>query len=339
MAPSPRFAFVVHALSPLHRRVLAVRAARPGLFLGLQDGTQPGHVLEVCRVGIEGVVEGIVVAVPMEPGALLSDQARALECIVAAVQAAGPVDAVGLGALCAVVAGRGEALAERLDVPVTNGGAATAWALLENTRAVLSRVGTDRPVAVLGARGPVGAGVAALLTADGVQVRVDHPRAGRGLDVERAAGPEAAVQGCRVVVGAATTGAMLQGSALGADAIVIDVAIPGTIIGRPPPGVQVLAGEAMHLPQAYTRGFWGWVYHLLAGYGPSQVFACLVEPLVLSMQPEIGSFALGRTLMPERIQAFGAGASALGFEPRLARGWAAFPVSQIPLRLQARVPG
>jgi predicted amino acid dehydrogenase len=317
---------------------MAVRALRPRLLFGLHDGTRPEQVLKVCDLSLGDAVRGVVMAVPMEPEALLSDQARALDCMAAAAAAAGPLDAVGLGSLCAVVAGRGDALAERLEVPVTNGGAATAWALHLNTLAVLERVGPDLPVAVLGARGPVGGAVAALLAQDGVRVVVDHPRAGRGLEVARAENPEAAVAGCRVVVGAATTGAMLQAGALRSDAVVIDVAIPGTIIGRPGPGVQVLAGEAVSLPAAWTRGGWGWVYHLLAGYGPSQVFACLIEPLVLAMNPQAGSFALGRELLPAQVRAFGAGASALGFAPRLARGWAAFPVARIPLAIPGPRP-
>lgn len=312
---------------------MAVRALRPRLLLGVHDGTRPEQVLEVCKLSLGDVVQGVVMAVPMEPEALLSDQERALDCMAAAAEAAGPLDAVGLGSLCAVVAGRGDALAERLDVPVTNGGAATAWALHLNTLAVLERVGRDLPVAVLGARGPVGGAVAALLAEDGVRVVVDHMRAGRGLEVARAESPEAAVSGCRVVVGAATTGAMLQAGALRSDAVVIDVAIPGTIIGRPGPAVQVLAGEAVSLPADWNRGGWGWVYHLLAGYGPSQAFACLIEPLVLALNPQAGSFALGRDLQPAQVRAFGKGASALGFTPRLARGWAAFPVARIPLAI------
>ena len=230
---------------------MAVRAARPSLFVGLQDGTHPDHVLKVCDLSLGGVVSGVVMGVPMEPEALLSDQSRAVDCMAAAVEAAGPLDAVGLGSLCARVAGRGEALAEQLRVPVTNGGAATAWAIMENALAVLQHVGRDRPVAVLGARGPVGGVLTEMLVEAGLRVHVDHPRAARGLDVHRADSPESAVKDCRVVLGAATTGAMLKAEALASDAVVIDVAIPGTIIGRPGPGVQVLAGEALCMPAGW----------------------------------------------------------------------------------------
>jgi predicted amino acid dehydrogenase len=265
----------------------------------------------------------------MEPQLFLSDQERALDCMVAAVDLAGPVQAVGLGSLCAVVAGRGEGLAERVGVPVTNGGAATAWAIWGNVRAVLDRVGRDRPVAVIGARGPVGGAIADLLIADGVAVRVDHPRAAKGRDVFAARSPEAAVSGCRVVVGAGPTGRVLPAHALGPDSVLIDVALPGTLIGRPPSGALILAGEAVALPGAWRRGGWGSLYHVLAGYGPLQAFACLVEPLVLAVTGRGTPFSVGRSLSKEAVLEFGAGAEALGFRPRLARGWFAYDLDRI----------
>ncbi len=327
----PRFAFVVHALGPLHRRVMGIRAARPGLVLGMQDGTHPDEVLTVCDFRLGDQVHGRVVGVPMIPEALLADQERALDCMAAAVDHAGPLSAVGLGSLCAVVAGRGDALAERCSVPVTNGGAATAWAILGNVQAVVERVGRDRPVAIIGSRGPVGGAVAELLAADGIAVRVDHPRAARGRDVQAARGPSEAVRGCRVIVGAGPTGAVLPAEDLPSDAILIDVAIPGTLIGRPKDGVTVLAGEAVRLPAAWNRGGWGWLYHVLAGYGPTQVFACLIEPLVLAVLGRATPFSLGRNLNPDDVRAFGEGAASLGFTPRLARGWLAFnPARLVP---------
>jgi predicted amino acid dehydrogenase len=334
----PRFAFVVHALGGIHRRIMGFRAARPSLLLGLQRGTRPEEVLTVCELGLPGQVRGIVVGVPMAPTDLLADQERALTCMSAAVEYAGRVDAVGLGSLCAVVAGRGDGLAERCKVPVTNGGAATAWAIVGNVHAVLERVGRDRPVAVIGSRGPVGGVVAELLAADGIAVRVDHPRAARGRDVAAADDPERAVAGCRVVVGAGATGRVLPAGALADDAVVVDVALRGTVIGRPGPGVRVLAGEAVELPPSWARGGWGWLYHVLAGYGPTQAFACLIEPLVIAVTGRETPFSIGRQLNVESVHAFGRGAAALGFKPRLARGWFAFDPERIPRQIPAAPP-
>jgi len=329
-APPVRFCFVVHALSRLHRGIMGVRSANMGLVGQWSDGTHPADVMRVCSLSLAGVAEGMVLAVPMVPEDLLSNQERAVERMQQAVELAGAVDAVGLGSLCAVVGGRGEELASRLSVPVTNGGAATAWAILENTRTVLQHRPSGR-VAVLGSRGPVGRVVAASLAKEGVEVCVDHPRAAKGLDVQSAMGPAAAVQGCSVVVGAGPTGGTLPGQALGRGTIVVDVAIPGTIIGRPDPSVTVLAGEAVTFPGHWNRGVWGWLYHVLSGYGPAQVFACLLEPLVLASLHRETPFSIGRKLTVDDVAAFGVAAAELGFRPHLSRGWRSFSPSQLQI--------
>ena len=323
MTPArPRFAFLVHALSVPHQRVLGLRHFTPGLAFGRRDGTSPYDLGEVARVGLRNLVDGVVADVPMTPDQMLADQERALarmERLVHRLQRSGPVHAVGLGSLCAVVAGRGSALAERVDVPVTTGGAATAWSLLENTRAVLAR--RRGPVAVLGARNPVGQAVAALLSAEGVPVVVDNKRAARGLTVEVAPSAEEAVRSCRVVVGAGPTGGTLDPAALQPGSVLVDVAIPATPAGSVGRGVKILAGEAVSVPRTWERGGWGRLYQVLAGYGPFQVYACLIEPLVMALQERKKPYALGRRIDPDDVVRFGEAAVAYGFRPRLARGW------------------
>jgi predicted amino acid dehydrogenase len=303
---------------------------RLGLMGQWRDGTAIDDVLPVCQLQLGEQISGAVVGVPMTPIDLLSDQQRAVDHMAEAVALAGPVHAVGLGSLCAVVGGRGEALASRLDVPVTNGGAATAWALLANVRTVLARR-QERRVAIIGSRSPIGLAVAQALAEDGVHVRVDHPRAAKAVDAEACDGPEQVVQGCRVVVGCGPTGGVLPAAALTPGSVVIDVAIPGTVVGRPHASVVQLAGEAVALPVGWQRGFWGWLYHVLSGYGPSQVFACLIEPLVLAATGRERPYSIGRTLSVADVTEFGAAAEALGFRPRLAQGWSAFPPERLLL--------
>ncbi len=155
-------------------------------------------------------------------------------------------------------------------------------------------------------------------------MRLDNRRAARAVQGDRvtvADGPAAAAAGSDLVVGAGPTGAMAPASALRPGAGVVDVAIPATFTGQRPPGVVELAGEALSLPPGWERGFWGRLYHLISGYGPQQVFACLVEPLVLAVEGRTAPFALGRQLDLQSVRDFGRGAERLGFGPRLARGW------------------
>ncbi len=308
---------------------MGVPSARLGLIGQWRNGTSIEDVLPVCELELEGVCSGRVVGVPMTPKDLLVDQQRAVDRMVNAVELAGDVHAVGLGSLCAVVGGRGEELAGRLGVPVTNGGAATAWALLENVREVLKY--REGPVAIVGARSPVGQAIASCLVADGVSIRVDHKRAARGLDAVICDGPIEVVRGCEVIVGAGPTGGTVPASVVAPGAVVVDVAIPGTLVGRPHSSVRVLAGEALDYPLNWRKGFWGWLYHVLSGYGPSQVFACLVEPLVIAVEGRTEPYSIGRRLDPNDVEAFGLAARKLGFSPRLARGWRAFRSDRLQL--------
>ena len=315
---------------------MGFRGGRPILAAGLTDGAAFDAVFPLCTLGLAGQAQGIIIGAALDPQQMLDDQDRAMRRMMRgaalarawAADQGGALGAVGLGSLCAVVAGRGTALAEQVPEPVTTGGAATAWALWQNTRAVAAATraaGRDPgPIAVLGARSPVGTAVAALLVADGEAVRLDNRRAARAVQGDRvtvADGPAAAAAGCDLVVGAGPTGAMAPASALKPGAVVIDVAIPATFTGPRPPGVIELAGEALSLPEGWERGFWGRLYHLISGYGPRQVFACLVEPLVLAVEGRTAPFALGRRLDLQSVRDFGRGAERLGFGPRLARGW------------------
>lgn len=347
MSGAPAFAFLVHALAPVQRLFLGVRAARPLLMAGLSDGLAFDNVFPICELGLDGLT-GVVVGSALDPEQMLSDQERALVRLERGVAVAQqwaaardrPLAAVGLGSLCAVVAGRGTALAERVDVPVTTGGAATAWALWKNAReATFALFAAGRPpthVAVVGARSPVGKAVASLLAEGGVPVVVDHKRTAKALAARgvTAAAPEALFAGRPLVVGAGPTGSSHPAALLPENTVVVDVAIPATFTGPRPRGVVELAGEAVALPAAWRRDAWGVLYHVFAGYGPWQVFACVIEPLVLAATGRGRPYALGRGVTAQTVREFGAAASALGFAPRLAIGWSGLTPPQLAGRLR-----
>ena len=267
---------------------------------------------------------GLVISIPKMPPWLLENQDAALE-LMASYARPLEVDAVGLGSLLAVIAGRGEPLAQALDVPVTTGAAATSWAAIENTLGVAERLGVTE-VAVLGFSGAVGQAVAVGLKAAGLEVavgvrgkalarRAERLGLAHGSDVE-------AVAGRALVVGAATTGGTLEPSALAPGTVLLDVALPPTLKEGPrPKGVRVFAAEALELPDGWTKGFWGGLYHYVSGYGPSVVYACLLEPMVLALSGRDRPFALGRRVDPQDLAEFGRLARDLGLTPRLTEGW------------------
>jgi len=276
---------------------------------------------------------GEVISVPWMPHELVEDQSAAVDAMAQAVDLLEEDTSIGLGSLLAVVGARGEALAQRTGLPITTGAAATSWTAIQNCLRVLEYSG-ETEVALLGFSGTVGEAVAEGLVSSGVTVFAG----GRGRALARRAEDlgvtltsiEEAVRGRRVVVGAGTTGGILEPSYLEPHAVLLDVALPSTLKrGRIPKGVVQLAGEAMSLPKGWKRGFWGRLYHVLGGYGPSQIFACLAEPMVMAAHGIREPFAQGRRLPIDRVQAFGEAASALGLEARLASGWRAFDPARL----------
>jgi predicted amino acid dehydrogenase len=270
--------------------LFGLRTAQPRLALGLSDGRDLDEVAPICRLGTPEI-SGVVLGIPWLPEQLLTDQPGALRAMERAVQLAAPVAMVGLGSVLSAVAGRGGPLAQACGIPVTTGNAATAWC----AAAVAARVADGR-VAVLGGGGTVGRALVELL--DGVPDPQD-------------------LRAFRTVVGAHTTGGVLDPARLAPGTTLIDVALPPTLAGPTPPGVRVLAGESVALPPSWRRDGWGWVFHVVAGYGLRSVYACLLEPLVALASGRERPWAQGRRLVAEDVVAFGAAAAALGFEPEL----------------------
>lgn len=291
-----RFAFLVHPLIPFARVLSAVPTVRPGLFVGRVR--LPDDVAPYCTLGF-GEVEGVIVGVPMLPAQLLADQALALRCMERAVQEAAPVSFVGLGSVLAAVASRGEALEAACGLPVTTGNAATAWAACHITRQVAERRG-ERRVAVLGGKVGVGRAVAEILGAD-LDVAVDP----------------ADLRAFRLVVGCHGSGGVVDPAALAVGTVLVDVALPRTLSGPAPRGVTVLAGESVRLPPGWRRDLWGWLFHLVAGYGSRSVYACLLEPLLALRSGRSTAFAQGRRVDPAAVRAVGEVAEAAGFVPEV----------------------
>jgi predicted amino acid dehydrogenase len=339
-APDARFVFLVHPFTDPVRRLAALRSARPALGLRRHPTPVLDDARPICRLVLDTpgrLVEGVVVTVPILPHDLLDDQEVALEMMRAAVaRAGGAVDVVGLGSLLAVVAGRGTALQRHIWQPVTTGAAATAWAAAENAKAAARGLGCwpRGPIAVLGHRGTVGTAVVELLQEDGcrcIRVAARDAQAQRALKqgLEPRGDHAAAVAGCSVVVGASTTGGILAPDALARGAVLIDVAIPRTLSGLPRRGTRVLAGEAVVPPPSYRQGRWGALYHLLAGYGPSHLFACLMEPMIMAAEGRRHPFSQGRRVASEDLRDIRRLAPQWGFRPVLASRWRGVPPERL----------
>lgn len=327
-----RFAFLVHPLTPVLQRIIAARGQRWKLLANISKGQNREDTVELCRLALEYgdiLVEGVVISIPMLPEQILSNQDLALEMMKSALSHTnGGIDVIGLGSLLAVAAGRGTDLAKSVWQPVTTGAAATAWVASENAIKASKALGTwpNDPISVLGYSGTVGHAVANYLIHKGanrINVAATGAQAKRaqkeGFSVFNT--PEHAVLGCPVVVGASTTGFILDPKAMIGSRLLLDVAIPPTLRGKPPPWVKVLAGEAVNLPNGYKKGMWGSLYHILAGYGPTHLFACVIEPLLMAIEGLKVPLAQGRKISVSQVEEVGRLATNLGFTPALAQGF------------------
>ncbi|MFT7521952.1 MAG: putative amino acid dehydrogenase [Kiritimatiellia bacterium] len=313
---APRVAFLVHPLMPWQRRVLGVRHMRPELW---RPGAAAGEMVSArirCDTS-QGPAEAIIISVPALPAQLLRDQPAALELQVEAANRAAELGCqmIGLGSALAVVAGRGQALAERCAMPVTTGNASTAWA----AAAITLEVCGDEPVGVLGFKGTVGDAVAGALAEHRTVYVVATGRAARRAAQLgcRVVDLDELLAKCRVIVGASTTGPQLQPGRLQPGTVLVDLALPATLAkGERPAGVVELAGETLRWPGRVRGGAWGKLWLAFAGYGRGCVYACLAEPIAAARTDQV-PWSQGRRLEVSAVKQAGRTLRDLGFEPVL----------------------
>lgn len=307
-------AFIVHPLSPGQRRLFGARLADPAILRGRAGN----RVAEIARLRVptrSAAVTVHVVMVPDLPADLVRDQRRALRLLIEASRIAEQLGAraIGLGSALAVVAGRGAALQEHTSLPVTTGHAATAWCCAALTRAASG----DEPIGVLGFQGTVGDAVSQLLRPKRVLVDAAgaaSERRARRLGLEPMA-REDLLRIARVVVGASTTGPILEPGDLHPGTVLVDLANPPSIAPGPPsPGVTALTGETLRWPHRIDGRFWGRIWRRVAAYEGRSAYACLAEPIAMAATGSHG-WSHGRRLDLDAVRDCGRTLTDLGFEP------------------------
>ncbi len=316
-------------MSEGHRQIIGVRGGKIGLSGGRRNGSDPQDVSHICRFGLPASpvhpeVTGDVVAIPLTPEDLLSEQERAVLLMHRAVKVAErtgpPVDVVGLGSLCAVVGRRGQALQERLQIPVTTGGAATVWTIFANA---IQANPHRETIGVIGSGSPVGKALIKLLHQHKVPLSVDSRKSTKGIIKNETPmvvqDAETIARTAKWIIGCGPTGPAFSESLLSSGATVLDVALPHTFSPAVSPrkDIRTFFAERMTMPNTWNRGLWGRVYHMVSGYGYRTVLACLVEPVVMAAFGQGDPYAQGRRIQTESVLDFGQKASELGFHASL----------------------
>lgn len=344
-----RFAFLVHPLSTGMLRIFGLRSGLPALAFGgaarLQaEGLSPSNIRIITElpriVGDSGAeCAGRIVGLPSLPQVLLEHQDEAVRLMAtAAMQYGVGCPLVGLGALCAIVGLRGEALAGRIPKPVTTGNSLTCWASAETVcklhAEATRRAGFAERVLIVGFPGTMAEALCEVLARRGLPVAIYHDsfpkrlertlagiEARAGASIGRHTDLDAALEPGGIVVGASSLGGELAGASLRPGTVVVDVAQPldTSAEQRGRPDLLVVEGELVEMPRAagsQWRGALTSAYNTVVGQGAQRVFACLAEPMVLSMEGRRESFSLGKRIDAERVEEIGALATTHGFGVR-----------------------
>jgi len=323
----PHFAFLVHPIFGWHRVILGVRRFHLPLFLG-EDTVGTDGVGVIGDVDLPtnlGTVRGLIIAVPDTGDQLVTHQhrAEALRNRAAHIAVEAGVRTIGLGNALAIVAGRGTLLQQSLPVPVTTGEACTAWTCARLVEMALTQHHLlGQPIGLLGFKGTVGHAVAAWLTDRGHRVWVAVTGASAGVAKELGCSvvtTEALIEGCPLLIGANTTGPILDGRKLVKTQLLIDLALPPTLTRNTrPKHLRVYGGETLRVPGRIRAGFWGHLWLMFAGYGRGCIYACLAEPAVgAALGPE--HCQRGRRLTVSDLDKAGRALLELGFHPVLRR--------------------
>ena len=234
-------------------------------------------------------------------------------------------DILGLGAFTSAIGDAGVTIARALDIPVTTGDSytvASAVILAEEVARKMDAPLQDLHVAVVGATGSIGRGVALLLAP-----RVGHlwilarrPRAlGRVQEEIRDHAPRARVtpstdladlRHAHLVISATSAPfAVLRPEHLTPGTVVIDMALPRDAtrrLGRHPEYL-VLDGGLIQVPGPVDFGF-----HF--GLPRKLAYACMAETMILALEKRFECYTLGKRIDPDKVEQMRAWAANHGFQ-------------------------
>jgi acetylornithine/succinyldiaminopimelate/putrescine aminotransferase/predicted amino acid dehydrogenase len=317
-APAPSYAFVAHYTCL--DDVVATNPSLAGLtpdelrrFCAFTEGLAPGVVMRAptIRSATGATADGVILALPLLPEAMARRGPRSVaEDIGRAVDLAASlgVRIVGLGGYTAPYSRRGLSVTGR-GPGITTGNALTAGLAVAATLRVARQQGravSDARVAVVGARGSVGALCARLLARGRPRrlVLVGNPKSGMAKllrlqqDVERdgvaveVTKDTQRIGECDIVITAtAAARPALDGAPLMPGAIICDVARPPDASPqiRARADLTVIEGGRVALPDPRVRFGVG----NLQGLPEGVTLACLAETILLALEGDTRDTGIG----------------------------------------------
>lgn len=271
-------------------------------------------------------LKGWLIACPFTPPTMLSQPVETVyKKIVACGHMAESLGAriLGLGAYTSVVGDGGITIAERLDLPVTNGDSYTILMGVEAIREaarVMDLSMESAKVAVVGATGTIGKTCAELLSSE----VADLVLIGRRLDAleavrERCEGRRAAVsvdtdiraiyEADLILTVTSAVHAVIEPSHLKPGAVVCDIARPRDVsaqVAAERDDVLVIEGGMIEVPGPVD-------FHFDFGFPPRMAYACMAETMALALEGRYEDYTTGKDISIEQAQEIGEIAYRHGF--------------------------
>ena len=328
------FAFIIHPID-IKRDV-----ARKYPFLGnvLTKGQinffsqffPPVYISQIDGITSQSTgrqITGWFVAAPYTPPTMMRlPVERVYNKIVATGNMAAKLGAkvVGLGAYTSVVGDAGITIAERLDIPVTNGDSYTVYMAVEAVREAAKIMGIplkQAKAAVVGATGAIGGACAELLAGEVAELVVIGRRAEAVDEVEnRCTGQYAKVTSSLDVAAiydadliltvSSAVGAIIEPEHLKPGAVVCDVARPRDVsrkVQDKREDVLVFEGGMVEVPGSVD-------FHFDFGFPPGKAYACMAETMVLALSGKYEDYSLGKYITIDRVREISTLATAHGFK-------------------------
>ncbi len=328
------FAFIIHPID-IKRDV-----ARKYPFLGniLTEGQinffsqffPPVYISQIDGIQSQSTgrqITGWFVAAPYTPPTMMRlPIERVYNKIVATGQMAANLGAnvVGLGAYTSVVGDAGVTIADRLDVPVTNGDSYTVFMAVEAVREAAKIMGiplNQAKAAIVGATGAIGGACAELLAGQVAELVV----IGRRPDAVEEARQRCEGQLAKVIASvdvadiydadliltvSSAVGAIIEPEHMKPGAVVCDVARPRDVsraVQEKRDDVLIIEGGMVEVPGPVNFNF-------DFGFPPGKAYACMAETMVLALSGKYEDYSLGKYITIERVREIGILATEHGFK-------------------------
>jgi predicted amino acid dehydrogenase len=231
---------------------------------------------------------------------------------------------LGLGAYTSVVGDGGITIAERLEMPVTNGDSYTVFMAVEAVRQAAQEMNIplqEAKAAVVGATGTIGAACAELLAGDVAELVLvgKRPEAleevvgrcqGRRAHLISSTDMSSIYSADLILTVTSAVASVIEPEHLKPGAVVCDVARPRDVswrVHQQRDDVLVIEGGMVEVPGPVNFNF-------DFGFPSGKSYACMAETMVLAMEGRYEDYSLGKHITLDRVLEIAGLASKHGFK-------------------------